>query len=402
MGKNTDHLARSFETENTGGLLAGFLAEEEALDRSELWRLGSWGAAAVGVVIVALLASQSSIGWRREQVAAADFLRQSQQIQALARESQNETRRLASAIDTLNTDRDRLYSRVTVLEQGLDSVTGAITRQNSTPAAASAQAAPASSPTAETQPAPQSPSPSPAASPVATAPAASVVATIAPTPEKPRTALAEQAAAAVSSPAQGTSNAPAATPSTPLMASKSIMAPPDSAAGKLIEPDPITAPKPVVVASEPSGDNPEANESQAVQRTEFGVDLGGANSLNGLRALWRGLLKSKSTASLAALRPIIVVKESNTGLGMQLRLVAGPLSDAATAAKICAALVESQRSRETAVFDGQRLAMKADEPAASTKPAAAKPGVRRRRVTANEDAAKASQPSMLSSMFGGR
>ena len=141
---------------------------------------------------------------------------------------------------------------------------------------------------------------------------------------------------------------------------------------------------------------------QAVQRTEFGVDLGGANSLNGLRALWRGLLKSKSTASLATLRPIIVVKESNTGLGMQLRLVAGPLSDAATAAKICAAMIENQRSCETAVFDGQRLAMKADEPAASTKPAAAKPAVRRRRVTANEDAAEASQPSMLSSMFGGR
>jgi hypothetical protein len=397
MGKNTDHLARSFETENTGGLLAGFLAEEDEIDRSALWRLGWWGAAAVGTVILALLASQSSIGWRREQVAAADLVRQSQQIQALARESQNETRRLASAIDTLNSDRDRLYSRITVLEQGLDSVTGAIARQNST--AASAQPAPASSPTAETQPAPQNPGPAPVASPVAT---------IAPTPEKPRAALPEQAPSAVSSPAQGTSNGPAATPATPLMASKSIMAPPDPAAGKLIEPDPVTPTKPEVLASAPPGDNPEANESpaataqQAVQRTEFGVDVGGANSLNGLRALWRGLLKSKSTASLATLRPIIVVKESNTGLGMQLRLVAGPLSDAATAAKICAAMIESQRACETAVFDGQRLSMKADEPAASTKPPAAKPVVRRRRVTANEDAAKASQPSMLSSMFGGR
>jgi len=398
MGKNTDHLASRFETENTGGVLTGFLAEEEALDRSALWRLGSWGAAAVGVVIVALLASQSSIGWRREQVVAADLLRQSQQIQAVVSENQNEARRLASAIDTLNSDRDRLYSRVTVLEQGLDSVTGAIARQNSA-TAASAPPAPASSPTAETRPAPQSPGPAPAASPVAT--------TVAATPEKPRTALPEQSAVAASSPAQGISNA-AATPATPLMASKSIMAPPDSAAGKLIEPDPVTPPKPEGVASAPSGDNPEANESQAaaaeqaVQRTEFGVDVGGANSLNGLRALWRGLLKSKSTASLATLRPIIVVKESNSGLGMQLRLVAGPLNDAATAAKICAAMIESQRTCETAVFDGQRLAMKADEPAASTKPPAAKPVVRRRRVTASEDAAKASQPSMLSSMFGGR
>ena len=399
MAKNTDHLARSFETENTGGLLTGFLAEEDDLDRSALWRLGSWGAASVGAVIVALLASQSSIGLRRDQVVAADLVRQSQQIQSVARENQSETRRLASAIDTLNSDRDRLYSRVTVLEQGLDSVTGAIARQNSAPA--SVQAAPTSSPTAETQPAPQSPAPAAAASPVAT--------TVAATAEKSRgEAAVPQQAPATASSAQGTSNAAAATPATPLMASKSIMAPPDSSAGKLIEPDPVTPPKPEVVAYAPPGDNREADASQAaalqqaVQRTEFGVDVGSANSLNGLRALWRGLLKSKSTASLTTLRPIIVVKESNTGLGMQLRLVAGPLNDAAAAAKICAALIESQRTCETAVFDGQRLAMKAEEPAASTKPAAARPVVRRRRVMTNEDPAKGSQPSMLSSVFGRR
>src|SRR6476646_4176250 len=357
MGKNTDNLASRFETENTGGVLTGFLAEEETLDQSALWRLGSWGAAAVGVVIVALLASQSSIGWRRDQVVAADLVRQSQQIQAVARENQNETRRLSSAIDTLNSDRDRLFARVTVLEQGLDSLTGAIARQN--PAPAAAQPAPASAAKAEAQPAPQSPAPAPAALPVAT--------TVAAVAEKPRAALPEPAAVATPSANQASSNATAATPATPLMASKSIMAPPDSAAGKLIEPEP--APKPEVAASAASADNAEADSQaaapqQAVQRTEFGVDVGGANSFNGLRALWRGLLKSKSTASLAALRPIIVVKESNTGLGMQLRLVAGPLGDAATAAKICAALVESQRSCETAVFDGQRLAMKADEPSA--------------------------------------
>src|SRR6266404_6322448 len=353
MAKSTDHLARSFEIENTGGLLSDFLAEEDELDRSALWRLGSWGAASVGAVIVALLASQSSIGWRRDQVVVADLVRQSQQIQALARESQNETRRLASAIDTLNSDRDRLYSRVTVLEQGLDSVTGAIARQNSAPAAATVPL------TAEIRHVLQSPASAPA-------PAASPVATVAPNPEKPRTALPEQAEAGASSPAQGTANAPAATPSTPLMASKSIMAPPDSAAGKLIEPDPVTPPRPEAVASAAPGDNPEPN------------------------------------ASLATMRPIIVVKESNTGLGMQLRLVAGPLNDAAAAAKICAALVESQRTCETAVFDGQRLAIKADEPAASERPAAAKPVVRRRTATTNEDASRGSPPSMLSSVFGGR
>ena len=140
---------------------------------------------------------------------------------------------------------------------------------------------------------------------------------------------------------------------------------------------------PEVVASLSSAENAEPDASQAsaklaVQRTEFGVDVGGANSLGGLRALWRGLLKSKSNAPLTTLRPIIVVKESNTGLGMQLRLVAGPLSDAAAAAKICAVLIENERTCETTVFDGQRLAMKADEPAADAKPAAANQLSRRR------------------------
>ena len=62
--------------------------------------------------------------------------------------------------------------------------------------------------------------------------------------------------------------------------------------------------------------------------------------------------------------------------GMQLRLVAGPLSDAAAAAKICAVLSESDRDCETTVFDGQRLAFKPDD--ARLQPLTPAP---RRRVT---------------------
>src|SRR5206468_9931143 len=87
-----------------------------------------------------------------------------------------------------------------------------------------------------------------------------------------------------------------------------------------------------------------AGSKLPVQRTEFGIDVGGANSVGGLRALWRGLLKSRSNAALTTLRPIIVIKEGRNGLGMQLRLVAGPLDDAAGAAKICAGLIESERA----------------------------------------------------------
>jgi hypothetical protein len=112
----------------------------------------------------------------------------------------------------------------------------------------------------------------------------------------------------------------------------------------------------------------------AIQRTEFGADFGGANSLGGLRALWRGLLKSRSNAALTTLRQIIVVKEGSSGPGMQLRLLAGPLGDAAAAAKICTGLIKNERPCEAAVFDDQRLAMNADEPEAATaEPVVAKP-----------------------------
>ena len=114
----------------------------------------------------------------------------------------------------------------------------------------------------------------------------------------------------------------------------------------------------------------------ALRRTEFGVDLGTANSVNGLRMLWRGLLKSRSNAPLTALRPIIVIKEGTNGLGMQLRLVAGPLNDAGAAARICAVLTENNRPCETAIFDGQRLSLKSDDP----PPTTAKPAPRRRSI----------------------
>jgi hypothetical protein len=408
MAKKSEQPAASRETANTG-----FLAEEEHLDRAGLVRLGTWGVASVAAVIVAVLASQSSMKLRRDQVAAADLARQSQQIQSVAKESENEARRLASAIDTLNGDRDRLFSRMSVLEQGLDSVTGSIARQNV--ATATPQAAPAPTPLPLPQPVAQNPAP-------VVAPAQTRVATAA-TAEHPRAevkspdpATAPKAIAVASPMKSAPPASPEAPAAAPLMASKSMMAPPDAAAGKLIEPEPpakpvaaappvaplpveaasapvligppapvmvasalmIGPPAPMVVASVPPADTAGADAAKpaplplTVKRTEFAVDVGGANSVGGLRALWRGLLKSRSNASLAALQPIIVIKEGSNGLGMQLRLVAGPLTDAAAAAKICATLIANQRPCETTVFDGQRLAIKAEPSSTAAEAASGK------------------------------
>jgi len=53
LAKHPDHQAGYLDAEDTGGLLTGFLAEEDKFDRRTLWRLGSWGVGTVGAVIVA-------------------------------------------------------------------------------------------------------------------------------------------------------------------------------------------------------------------------------------------------------------------------------------------------------------------------------------------------------------
>jgi len=359
-----------------------------------------------------------------------------------------------------------MYARLTVLEQGLDSVTGAIAHQN--PAAVTSpatQAFPAPTPASSTSAAPDpqtwlqnlTPAATSAAVPSSVAiaapktadkstaearPAAKVAnksnAAAAKEAEKPNTearapakpadkpiieakavekstadtAAPEKAPVAASVAPPG-SNSPVTPAPAPLVATKSMIGPPDPAARKLSEPvKPATTAavrKPEAEASaSPDQTEPEASEAEtinvaAVQRTEFGVDVGGANSIPGLRALWRGLLKSRSNAALTTLRPIIVIKEASNGLGMQLRLVAGPLNDAAAAAKICAGMTENNRACETTVFEGQRLSIKAEDDAMppSVKPAARKRSVPQH-VTAPEEPKQPDPPSTLSAVFGRR
>lgn len=371
MAKDSDPLADAFGTKETGGLFSGLLAEESAVDRRLMWRLGTWAATAVGAVVMAVMANQAQLGWRRDQVASADLARQADRLQMLTRESQAEARRLAAAIETLNSDRDRLYSRVTVLEQGLDSVTGAIAKQTAaTPQAAKPQDAAPAAPSV----APVASTPAPSDKPRAEASRDSskdtqkdaAKDTVKDTVKEPASPPPQTAAAA--SLVQQSPATNSALPAIPLVPSKSIMAPPDPAASKLIQPETSEkaaekkaepTPAPTEVASA-SAKPPEATESEApaiaVQQTRFAIDLGGANSIDGLRALWRGV--TKTNPEIAGLRPIIMIKEGSTGLGMQLRLGAGPLINAAAAAKLCAGLTENERHCETTVFDGQRLSMR--------------------------------------------
>ena len=90
--------------------------------------------------------------------------------------------------------------------------------------------------------------------------------------------------------------------------------------------------------------------------TDFGVDIGGGPTIESLRDLW---ISAKGThgSIFDGLRPVISVRDGKPGTA-ELRLVVGPLSNAAAAAKICASLSASGWTCRPAVFDGQRLALR--------------------------------------------
>lgn len=358
MAKHRKDKANDLAAGDKGGWVTNFLADEQSFDKRALWRLGSWGMAAVAAVTIAVLANKSYMHTQRDQIAAADLERQSARIQRYAREAEVENKRLSSAIQTLNSDRDRLYARVSTLEQGLDSVTGSIARQAKEPPTSTAPNT--ASDKSTSRPAADS---STAITP-ADVPATRKLPAISSEPEKtpaPTVAPAVSTDAAETPPAQ---IAPVIAASPPITATPSVLAPPDPAATKLITPDAgpqteqpaASEPKQALASTEPVAEVP-------VQRTEFGVDLGGANSVEGLRALWRRV--GASNTELAGLRPLISVQEGHPGAKLHLRLLAGPFDDAAAAAKICAAMATRRQACATSVFDGQRLSLNAEPPPVS-------------------------------------
>lgn len=388
MAKNQNGLAESVQANESGGWPGGFLADEDGFDRRALWRLGSWGVGSVGAVIVALLAYNSGAGLRPHQVVAGDHAKQSPQLE-IAEAAKKEIRRLSSAIDTLNGDRDRLFARIAALEQGFESVTGSIS-QNAARGTDAVTTTASMPPAIEPDPARKPDSSDDASTPANASPDAPLSAPVAST-----TAAAVKPLVATSSPADASSRSAniqptpsptassSSTPTTPGTESSATPVTPEAAA----QPAPAAHDPPATMprrqdqtATRGTESEPERNlhhnEAQIVAasippiadavpppshpspvpapRTDFGVDLGSARSIKGLRALWQSFLKSESK-ELTSLHPIIVLKETNNGSGTQMRLVAGPLADAAAAARICAVLSENGRTCDTAIFDGQRL-----------------------------------------------
>jgi hypothetical protein len=102
---------------------------------------------------------------------------------------------------------------------------------------------------------------------------------------------------------------------------------------------------------------PPTPEQPNTTRTEFAIDLGGEKTVDGLRARW-ATLRGNHGAALDGLRPVISVKEGAKAGTVELRLVAGPLANAAAAARVCARLQTSGVPCIPTVFDGQRLSLR--------------------------------------------
>jgi hypothetical protein len=91
-------------------------------------------------------------------------------------------------------------------------------------------------------------------------------------------------------------------------------------------------------------------------KPEYGLDLGGAPSVEALRNAW-AIAVRKHGKLLEGLEPAIHTRERPRGGGPELRLVAGPLPNAATAARLCAAMMAAGGICAPSVFDGQRFAL---------------------------------------------
>lgn len=235
-----------------------------------------------------------------------------------------ETQRLVEAVRTLSDDRDRLISRLDQMERTLGDVTAAIPRdRNAGVGPAPTQTVPGTQllsplsvlPSVE----PARSAPAAASAPVPTSPPAPASADAARTdePDSPRPMQLGDVARDMGKPVK-----------------------PAPAAG-------VAVPQPRPRAESPT-------ESVGM-RTDFAIDVGGGTSIEGVRSLWSNI-RNNNNQLLDGLKPLVAMRENRHGV-MEFRLVVGPLSNASSAARLCAALSTTGISCQPTQFDGQRLAL---------------------------------------------
>jgi len=140
---------------------------------------------------------------------------------------------------------------------------------------------------------------------------------------------------------------PAAAPST---ATQSAAAPP-SADPNVPSPSAAARSAPTLPAAPPK------DRLSTISVVEYGLDLGGASTVDGVRALWT-TAQRRYASQLDGLHPILRLRERTRPAGVELRLVVGPITSATAAAKLCLAMSAVGATCQPTLFDGQRLALR--------------------------------------------
>ena len=278
------------------------------LDDDEGWRLSAkarqpilWGGAALAAVAMAVAAASTESGSLRLASWYApepSHLRMTQRQAPF--ETDADTKRISEAIRLLAADRDRLQARVSTLEHMVEDATGAIPGGAGT--------------------------------------------------GHPSEANSAATSASVMAYASGSLDTSLVAPvSSPPIAPRAPLAPisewPRFGA-------PVAANRDGATVSDETGP-----VGSVATKTEFGVDLGSAPSMAGLRSLWQSL-RDAHEPLFDGLRPVMALREGMRPGTIELRLVAGPLANAGAAARLCGALSAAGLGCQATVFDGQRLALK--------------------------------------------
>jgi hypothetical protein len=258
-----------------------------------LW-LGGWGgAAAIALVALAIASQTKTAGERLRQVFAINEPAAIAQMPPRVSQLESNVQLLSAQVRALTVERDRLAGRIALLESSIDDMTGAIKRQAAATAAALA---------AKTA-----------------APAPSAPATIAASPPLPAALTPPSPAAAVSAaPKSDASNAAA------------VPMPPTRVAA--------------VAANEP--------QSSVSPQNEFGLDLGGAATLDGIRQRWV-TVKASFGPLLSGMYPL-AAREHRAGAS-GYRLVVGPLPNSPAATGLCAHFAAARTACKSVKFDGEQI-----------------------------------------------
>lgn len=284
-------------------------------DLRSLWRTTFWGCAAAIAVTVVAGTAFSDVGAERLKVAVKSVLEPiagpPQQSVALQRteELQKQTQQLAETVRELTADRDRLKGRLVILEQSLDDITGAIKKQ----AAQIAQ-----------QP-----------KPVA----------VAPTTPPPAISAPPTTIASVNEPPPRPAPQAAPTPAPP-----PVVAAPEAAV-----PANVPLPPTRTAALAPNNaQTDQATDMMPLPKRELGVDLGGAATIEGVRAQWAAI-KANVGPEIVGLTAAYSQRQKASG-AIDYRLIIGPFPNTAAAIRLCSKLTPMRISCRAGMFNVQQLA----------------------------------------------